>query len=72
MRKSFLVMALVLLLVTLAGSMVLAKDLSEIKIAWIGKTLNNPWWIQVHDMAIRDAEELGVQISRPCLRRKST
>ena len=36
-RKSFLVMALVLLLVTLAGSMVLAKDLSEIKIAWIGK-----------------------------------
>ncbi len=63
MRKSFLVMALVLLLVTLAGSMVLAKDLSEIKIAWIGKTLNNPWWIQVHDMAIREAEELGVQIS---------
>lgn len=38
-----------------------------ITIAWIGKTLNNPWWISVADFAEREASILGVslQISLP-------
>ncbi|MBS4208111.1 sugar ABC transporter substrate-binding protein [Bacillus sp. FJAT-50079] len=33
-----------------------------IEIAWIGKTLNNPWWISVADIAKREAEHLGVNL----------
>ncbi len=32
-------------------------------IYWIGKTLNNPWWIMVKDIAVREAAELGVEIT---------
>ncbi|MCL7749919.1 sugar ABC transporter substrate-binding protein [Halalkalibacter alkaliphilus] len=34
----------------------------EINIAWIGKTLNNPWWISVADFAKREAANLGVNL----------
>lgn len=33
-----------------------------IDITWIGKTLNNPWWISVADFAKREAENLGVNL----------
>lgn len=33
-----------------------------IEITWIGKTLNNPWWISVSDFAQREAEMLGVNL----------
>jgi ribose transport system substrate-binding protein len=32
-------------------------------IYWIGKTLNNPWWVMVKDIAVREAAELGVDIT---------
>lgn len=32
-------------------------------IYWIGKTLNNPWWVMVKDIAVREAAELGVAIT---------
>lgn len=38
------------------------KELEDIELAWIGKTLNNPWWIMVNDIAIREAEEIGVSM----------
>ena len=39
-------------------------DGSQIKIAWIGKTLNNPWWISVADFAQREADSLGVDLQK--------
>lgn len=39
------------------------KDGSPIKIAWIGKTLNNPWWVSVADFAQREADMMGVELS---------
>ncbi len=38
-------------------------DPSEIDVAWIGKTLNNPWWISVADFAAREAEQLGINMT---------
>src|SRR5690554_5872647 len=38
-------------------------DPSEIDISWIGKTLNNPWWISVADFSIAEAEDLGVNLT---------
>jgi len=39
-----------------------STKLGSIKIFWIGKTLNNPWWIMSKDMAVREANALGVKI----------
>ena len=38
-------------------------DGSPIKIAWIGKTLNNPWWVSVADYAQKEADALGVDLT---------
>lgn len=35
---------------------------SNVHITWIGKTLNNPWWISVADFAKKEAESLGVTL----------
>lgn len=35
----------------------------DISIYWIGKTLNNPWWISVSDFAKQTAENLGVELT---------
>jgi ABC-type sugar transport system substrate-binding protein len=35
----------------------------DISIYWIGKTLNNPWWISVSDYAKKEAETLGVGLT---------
>lgn len=32
-------------------------------IYWIGKTLNNPWWISVSDFAQKEADALGVNLT---------
>ncbi len=39
------------------------KDVGDIKVSWIGKTLNNPWWISVADFAVVEAQELGIQLT---------
>jgi ABC-type sugar transport system substrate-binding protein len=39
------------------------SDPSDIDVAWIGKTLNNPWWISVADFAQREAEQLGINLT---------
>ena len=33
------------------------------QIAWIGKTLNNPWWVSVADLASREAQNLNVKMT---------
>jgi len=38
-------------------------DGSPIRLAWIGKTLNNPWWISVADFARSEAASLGVELT---------
>jgi len=35
----------------------------DIDIYWIGKTLNNPWWISVSDFARQEADALGVNLT---------
>ncbi|GHU61127.1 sugar ABC transporter substrate-binding protein [Spirochaetia bacterium] len=45
------------------GRRITKKDGSPIKLAWIGKTLNNPWWVSVADYALAEAESLGVQLT---------
>ena len=39
------------------------KNGQPIKISWIGKTLNNPWWIACADSAILEAKNIGVEMS---------
>lgn len=38
-------------------------DKENINIYWIGKTLNNPWWISVSDFAKQEAENLGLDLT---------
>lgn len=61
------ILAVVLCLSVLTLGPALAQDAptdpSEIHIAWIGKTLNNPWWISVADFAQREAQALGVNMT---------
>ncbi len=40
-----------------------ASDTSDISVYWIGKTLNNPWWISVSDFAQQEADKLGVGLT---------
>lgn len=35
----------------------------DLEIYWIGKTLNNPWWISVSDYAQKEADALGVGLT---------
>lgn len=34
-----------------------------VEVYWIGKTLNNPWWISVSDFAKQTADNLGVNLT---------
>jgi|HigsolmetaAR203D_1030402.scaffolds.fasta_scaffold00166_20 ribose transport system substrate-binding protein len=36
---------------------------NSIDVAWIGKTLNNPWWISVADFAEKEAKNLGINLT---------
>ena len=50
----------------MAGSTVMAAEISapsDIDVYWIGKTLNNPWWISVADFAQKEADALGVNLT---------
>lgn len=48
---------------TAAGRRITKKDGSAIKLAWIGKTLNNPWWVSVADFAQAETVSLGVNLT---------
>ncbi len=65
--KKMLALALLLCLglavsVQAADRVITKKDGSPIKISWIGKTLNNPWWIACADSAILEAKNIGVDM----------
>ena len=57
-RRLVMIVAALVALVALAAptSAQGPLDPSEIDISWIGKTLNNPWWISVADFAVAEAE----------------
>lgn len=66
--KKVLLLCLVFVLafsfMALAGKgIVKTKDGESIDIAWIGKTLNNPWWVSVADFAKMESENLGVNLT---------
>lgn len=46
-----------------SSNLIKKKDGTPIKIAWIGKTLNNPWWISVADAARDEAKREGVELT---------
>ena len=59
------------ILVALIASLVLSLNVmevaafdksSDIKVAWIGKTLNNPWWVHAYDLARAEAAKLGIDL----------
>ncbi len=64
--KKLIALAMVLCLgVSVAGAadrVTTKKDGKQIKISWIGKTLNNPWWIACADAATVEANNLGVDM----------
>lgn len=64
--KKLIALAMVLCLgVSAAGAadrVTTKKDGKQIKISWIGKTLNNPWWIACADAATVEAKNLGVDM----------
>jgi ABC-type sugar transport system substrate-binding protein len=66
-RSSAAALAVVLGGTLAVSSVAVAQDAptdpSEIDVAWIGKTLNNPWWISVADFAAREAEQLGINMT---------
>lgn len=46
-----------------SGGELTKEDGTPIKIAWIGKTLNNPWWVSVADFAQKEAVALGAELT---------
>ncbi len=65
--KKLLAVALVALLGVSAVAraedrVITKKDGKPIKISWIGKTLNNPWWIACADSAMLEAKNIGVDM----------
>lgn len=38
------------------------KDGKPVYVSWIGKTLNNPWWVSVADYAKMEAKNLGITL----------
>ncbi len=60
MKKFVFVLLLAVMLVTSVTAF--AED-DPMHIYWIGKTLNNPWWISVADFAQQEADALGVELT---------
>jgi ABC-type sugar transport system substrate-binding protein len=60
MKKFVFVLLLAVMLVT---SVTAFADDDPMHIYWIGKTLNNPWWISVADFAQQEADALGVELT---------
>jgi ABC-type sugar transport system substrate-binding protein len=63
LRKRTALLVLLGVSLILSGAVSAQDDPGEIKISWIGKTLNNPWWISVADFAVVEAQELGVNLT---------
>ncbi len=61
MKKKFFALFLAVVAVMTASSAFAAAP--NFEIYWIGKTLNNPWWISVADFATREAAALGVKLT---------
>ena len=61
MKKKFFALFLAVVAIMTASSAFAAAP--NFEIYWIGKTLNNPWWISVADFATREAAALGVNLT---------
>ena len=61
MKKKFFALFLAVVAIMTASSAFAAAP--NFEIYWIGKTLNNPWWISVADFATREAAALGVKLT---------
>ena len=61
MKKFVALLLAALLCLSLTAAM--AEGDAIMDVYWIGKTLNNPWWISVADFATQEAEALGVNLT---------
>lgn len=61
MKKILSLVLIALLLMSV--SVAFAEEEPLMDIYWIGKTLNNPWWISVADFATQEAENLNVNLT---------
>ena len=52
-----------ILVALMALTSVAFAEADGLNIYWIGKTLNNPWWISVADFAQQEADKLGVNLT---------
>jgi ribose transport system substrate-binding protein len=58
-----IVIAVLLALLITTGIASAQGDPSQITMSWIGKTLNNPWWVSVADFTVAEAAQLGVNLT---------
>lgn len=63
MKRNIILVLIILLVFSLIGSVQAVEVGKDINIAWIGKTLNNPWWVSVADFAEQEAKNLGVNLT---------
>lgn len=61
MKKFFALLLAALLCLSMTAA--IAEGDAIMDVYWIGKTLNNPWWISVADFATQEAEALGVNLT---------
>ena len=61
--KKVLGIVLVALMLMPASLVFAAESKAVMDVYWIGKTLNNPWWISVADFAQKEANALGVNLT---------
>ncbi|NMD37828.1 MAG: sugar ABC transporter substrate-binding protein [Christensenellaceae bacterium] len=56
-------LSLLLAILLIASFSTVFAEANALNVYWIGKTLNNPWWISVADFAQREADALGVNLT---------
>jgi ribose transport system substrate-binding protein len=61
--KKVLVALLCAFMLMSASFALAAESKVNMNVYWIGKTLNNPWWISVADFAQKEADALGVNLT---------
>ena len=63
MKKGLVLIAFAVLILTMSAIVLAEDNAADMQVYWIGKTLNNPWWISVADFAQQEADALGVNLT---------
>ena len=63
MKKGFVLIMFAVLILSITAIAVAEDGAADMQVYWIGKTLNNPWWISVADFAQQESDALGVNLT---------